>query len=398
MPNSKLVLIITSTFPFGHGEEFVEAEIRGLLASGINVILIPLWPRGSLRQSVSDLKHITLSRAKISGSTFLFTFLKLIIHGARGTQRKRLSLFRRYFRESVSAAYGPQLSKIIVDSKISHVHAYWASGPAMLAMNASRLSRIEWSFSGHSGDLVEGVILDQKIESSSGVRLISERGRQILKHVHCESDSSVIIHLGVNVPAPAATQHQISDFRIACVGNLIPIKNHIFLFEAVRFIESKGFRCSLDVIGTGPLENELKRSVKTLGLEKAIFFRGQIDHAQLMAAYSQASYQLVVLASGIAESGQQEGIPVSLMEAMSYGIPVVSTKTGGIPELVSKELDLLVPSDDPMAMGLKILEIMNMSLKDQAKIGKLCRTRVIEGFDVERTSDQFAKWLASLMT
>jgi colanic acid/amylovoran biosynthesis glycosyltransferase len=397
VPNSKSVLIITSTFPFGHGEEFVEAEIRGLLASGMNVILIPLWPRGSLRQGASDLKHITLRRTKVCGSIFLFTFLKLIIHGTTGTERKRLNLIRRYFRESISAAYGPQLSKIIIDFKVSHVHAYWASGPAMLAMNASRLSGINWSFSGHSGDLVEGVSLDQKIESCSGVRLISKRGSRILNQVGFEADSSVIIHLGVEVPATVATQNQISDFKIACVGNLIPIKNHITLFNAIKVIESEEISFSVDIIGLGPLESKLKKSVKALGLEKTIFFRGQIDHAQLMAEYSQASYQLIILASGIARSGQQEGIPVSLMEAMSYGIPVVSTNTGGIPELITKEFDLLVPPGDSKILAKKILEIVNMPPDDRNELGVQCRSRIIESFNVVHTSNSFEKWLHSLM-
>jgi colanic acid/amylovoran biosynthesis glycosyltransferase len=387
--------MITSTFPYGEGEDFFEAEVRGLIASGLNVIILPVWPRGSIRQGSSDLKQLTLNRYGISLYVFCATFFRLLYQELRSTNRRRFNLVTRCLRESIAAAYAPQLSKKMSDLEISHIHAYWSSGPAMLAMGTSRLTNINWSFTGHSGDLIEGVDLNKKAKSSSGIRVISKRSEWILKQKAEKTKSPEIIHLGVKVPSKVVAFENSSDFNVACVGNLIPIKNHVTLIEAIKIVQSGGLSFSVDFVGAGPLENDLKKSVKALGLENSITFRGQIDHAQLMMEYSQAKYHLVILASGIASSGQQEGIPVSLMEAMSYGIPVVSTDTGGIPELVTKELDLLIPSNDPWAMGSKILEIMNMTIDQRAHLGRRCRTRVVKDFNVVLTSERYAEWLTS---
>jgi len=396
--NSKLVLIITSTYPFGAGEEFFEAEVRGLIASGLNVIILPVWPRGPLRQNSSDLKCLTLNRYRISPYVFLKTFLNLVHRELRSNKPTKLNLFERCFRESISAAYGPQLSKAIIALKVSHMHAYWASGPAMLAMTTSKLSGISWSFTGHSGDLIDGVNLNHKIQSSKGVRLISERGARILKKATNLAREVQIIHLGVNVPTSTPTRKDPKIFRIACVGNLIPIKNHLVLIEAMHLIASHEITVQLEIIGTGPLEEEIKKLVQEFNLAGSIIFRGQIDHAKLMKEYQQNLFQLVVLASGTSKSGQEEGIPISLMEAMSYGIPVVSTKTGGIPELVIEDLDLLVTPNEPDKIAKKILEIINMPYDLRIKLSRQCYSRVKEDFNIEQTAIQFKRWFDSMLT
>jgi glycosyltransferase involved in cell wall biosynthesis len=86
------------------------------------------------------------------------------------------------------------------------------------------------------------------------------------------------------------------------------------------------------------------------------------------------------------------------MEAMSYGIPVVSTKTGGIPELVIEDLDLLVSPNEPVEMAKKILEIITLPYDFRVKLSRKCYSRVKEDFDVEQTAFQFKKWLDSIQT
>lgn len=397
MPKSKLVLIITSTYPFGAGEEFFEAEVRGWIASGLNLIILPLRPRGILRREASDLKYLTINPYRISVFVFFRTFFNSILQETRSAGGIRPNLIERCFKESIAAAYAPELSKITTELKISHIHAYWASGPAMLAMTTSRLTGINWSFTGHSGDLVEGVGLNKKTDSCEGIRLISERGKWFFTEKVDTTKVPEIIHLGVEVPTIEVLQNKFSFFKIACVGNLIPIKRHITLIQAIKLVQAQVDTFKLDIIGSGPLENDLKRNVVSNNLENSISFRGQVHHADLMAEYAQNAYQLVVLASGIAESGQQEGIPVSLMEAMSYGIPVISTESGGIPELIPKELDLLVQQDDPQALADKILKIVCMPFGDRNELATKCRSQIIENFNITRTSREFEKWLNSLI-
>ena len=397
MSNSNLVLIITSTYPFGAGEEFFEAEVRGLIRSGVDVIILPVWPRGPLRQNSSDLNCLTLNRYRISPYVFLKTLLNLICRDISSNKRIKLNLFERCLRESISAAYGPQLSKIIFDLKVAHMHAYWASGPATLALTTSRLSGVSWSFTGHSGDLIDGVNLKQKIRSSKGIRLISERGACVLKRVTNLPPELQIIHLGVNMPSSTSNKEDAKIFRIACVANLIPIKNHLVLIEAMHLIASQEITIELEIIGTGPLEQKIKKLVQEFNLTDSIIFRGQVEHAKLMEEYQQNRFQLIVLASGTSKSGQEEGIPISLMEAMSYGIPVVSTKTGGIPELIPESLGLLIKPSDPVQLAKKIIELHSMSNDERRNLGLKCQKMIYEKFDIQKTSKRFSRFLTSSM-
>ncbi|HBC93991.1 MAG TPA: colanic acid biosynthesis glycosyltransferase WcaL, partial [Pelotomaculum sp.] len=115
------------------------------------------------------------------------------------------------------------------------------------------------------------------------------------------------------------------------------------LIEACGLLKNRGkpFYCWL--FGDGPLEGELRRQVKSLGLEGVVAFKGRWPHDALLGLYENGSIDTVVLPSIETESGDKEGIPVSLIEAMARGVPVISTPTGGIGELLREESGVLVP-------------------------------------------------------
>src|SRR6185436_14979892 len=93
-----------------------------------------------------------------------------------------------------------------------------------------------------------------------------------------------------------------------------------------------GRRVSCRIIGEGPLEGELRASIAARGLGDAVHLVGALPEADVRAALYGAA--IFALPSVVAPSGDRDGIPVSLMEAMAAGTPVVSTRVSGIPELV----------------------------------------------------------------
>jgi glycosyltransferase involved in cell wall biosynthesis len=173
-----------------------------------------------------------------------------------------------------------------------------------------------------------------------------------------------------------------STFVIACVASLVPKKGHRILLEACALLSQrgiKGLQCL--IIGDGPCEKEIRRQITETGLEGVVQLVGRLPHGDVMDMYQRGEADLVVLPSLVAADGQKEGIPVALMEAMAYGIPVVSTTTGGIPELLHGGAGVLVPPASPPDLAEAIGRLIN-DRDLRVAVGAQGRARVREQFDV----------------
>jgi len=127
------------------------------------------------------------------------------------------------------------------------------------------------------------------------------------------------------------------------VGNLVPLKGHDLVIEAVGLLRGRGLDARLCIIGAGPLRAELEAQVQSLGLSDQVRLLGALPQEQLASWYGAAD--MLVLAS------EREGWPNVLLESMACGTPVIATAVGGIPEIVkSPQTGRLV--EDRSALGL----------------------------------------------
>lgn len=150
--------------------------------------------------------------------------------------------------------------------------------------------------------------------------------------------------------APAAPPvRREPGFRVLFVGRLVERKGVAELIEAVRRLDpSVGVK--LEVIGDGPERPKLEALVHESGLDDRVAVRGRVPAAELQAAYERAD--AFVLPSILDSRSDTEGLGVVLLEAMSYGVPVIGSNIGGIPDIiVDGESGLLVPPGDPGALA-----------------------------------------------
>ena len=168
-----------------------------------------------------------------------------------------------------------------------------------------------------------------------------------------------------------------------------------------RFVEKKGFAFTLRafagarvrvpdirllVVGSGPLEEALHRLSEHLGLGSAVSFRAPMGQNELRELYR--TNDVFLLHSITASDGDQEGIPNVLKEAMACGMPVVSTRHGGIPELVHDECNgLLVEEGDVDAFTNAIVRLANDG-ELRAGLGTAARSHVVEQFSIDRVTPQ----------
>src|SRR5262249_50286198 len=136
--------------------------------------------------------------------------------------------------------------------------------------------------------------------------------------------------------------------------------------------------------------------VARLELPDRIHFLGQMSHDELLRGMAEGNWDIVVLPSIVTDSGEHEGTPVSLMEAMICGIPVISTETGGIAELLEGGAGILVNQKDAVALAQAIQRLVSDPAL-RTKLGKAGQQRVLESFTIQQTVDELERrFMASL--
>jgi colanic acid/amylovoran biosynthesis glycosyltransferase len=395
--NGKRLLIISSTFPFGIGEEFLETEIQGLLNQGFEIYISPLRRSGEIRDSsvLNDVNLVLLNYLQLDVLKLIKAFSRVWVSSKNEERISIREFLLRFGKESLAASLSTQLSRRLSETPVKHIHAYWASSASTLAMQTSKICNIPWSFSAHSGDIVEGLNLIEKASTSKRIRFSSSKGSAIFqKKTNKFFEYSVIRHGVFDVSQNNwEPQKRASPLRVVCVANLIEIKGHRYLFEALAILKAGGTIINLSLIGQGPLESELTELRDNLDLNGQINFLGYLPQSHLFQLYANRSFDLMVLPSVTAASGQQEGTPVSLIEAASFGIPLISTNTGGISDLVPIDSGALVTSGDAQVLANAIQEYCLMNDDEYRARSSTFQTFVVSKFDASVTSVEFAAFL-----
>jgi len=178
----------------------------------------------------------------------------------------------------------------------------------------------------------------------------------------CPADRIRLNYTGVPVPSEFEGR-RLPDWRT---------KEPVRLLQACRFIQKKGLDATLHAIkllkdkavpvsltlaGEGPEESSLRSLARELGITDQVVFTGFLAREQLEDAYRR--HHLFVHPSRTTPEGDREGIPNSVLEAMAYGLPVVSTRHSGIPEAISDGQDgLLVERPDPPSLEAAIGQLI----------------------------------------
>ena len=266
----------------------------------------------------------------------------------------------------------------------AHVHSHFANTPATVGLLAARLSGRSFSFTGHARDLyvvTSKAFLRAKVSAASFVALGSEFARErVAEAVGPElADRLVIVRNGLDALDMAAPRlgARSEPPVIASVGRLVEKKGHATLVEASALLASRGVAHRCAIVGDGPLAGELEEQIERTGAPVSLLgarephaVRELIDSATVFA-----------LACQPAADGDSDTMPLAILEAMSRGVPVVTTAIAGIPEVVrAGESGLFVEPQDAAALAAALERL----LRDPAlaaELGERARHRADE-FDV----------------
>ncbi|MEO0661672.1 MAG: glycosyltransferase, partial [Planctomycetota bacterium] len=284
-----------------------------------------------------------------------------------------------------------------------HVHAHFATHPALVARVVRELSGVGYTFTAHGSDLHRDPRgLRAKVLGARAAITVSDYNKRfVLEHAGEDlADRVRVLRCGVDLRRFAAAERAErpsapGTLRVACVAALRSVKGHVHLLEAVARCAERGVDVTLELAGDGPLRAELEAFVGDRDLEDRVRFLGAVDRDGIAALLERSD--AAALTSIQDAEGRREGIPVSLMEAMAMELPVVASDLSGIPELIEDGVHgLLAPPGDAEAIAGALASLAG-NPEERARMGRRGRERVAQEYDLSENAVELARTLGGFV-
>jgi glycosyltransferase involved in cell wall biosynthesis len=280
---------------------------------------------------------------------------------------------------------------MLARKQVNGIHAYFAHRPAEVAQQAALMLGVPFGFSTHARDC-------RKVAPE----VLGQRARDAACVIACNTDvARDLRELGSEVHLlPHGVDLQRFTPRVACANGVLR------LLAVGRLVEKKGFHFliaalaglkipfTLTIAGDGPERERLRQLIMLNNLENRVVFCGSVTHSELPRMYAEAD--VVVVPSIQDRTGDRDGLPNVVLEAMASGRALVATDAGAIASAITdNENGLLVEPCDPVALGHAIRRLAeNKELREQ--LGCNGRRRAELDYEVGQCSGRFHRLLTSV--
>jgi len=314
------------------------------------------------------------------------------------TDAAPFALRKVFIKEFLQA--GHIADAVLAEGDIGHLHGHFCHGVATITWFASRLTGIPFSFTAHAKDIYQaelnpGRLLERKLGAARFVATCTCANAEVLRARHAHPAQVHTIYHGLDTdwfsPAGAAAAAQAGDAHTAAppvllsVGRFVEKKGFDHLVGACALLRDRGVRFVCTIVGErGEAYEPVSHLVRARGLEAHVKLVGPMAQDRLREVYRAA--HAFALPCQVMADGDRDGFPNVLAEAMAMGVPVVSTRISGIPEMIDDGVHgLLVPPRDVAALA----DALERVLTDAAlhrQLAVAARERICERFDSRRTT------------
>lgn len=382
-PETPRLAYVLKRFP-RFSETFILNELLAHEAAGAEVHVF------SLRRPPDEPRHAKLANLKAQ-----VTYLE----GLKGTDMADpadAALFsgRSEAQQARLLAQGQAIADATRALGIGHLHAHFGSDATTAALLAARQMGGTFSFTAHARDIwhtyvspeADAAMRRAKLAAAAFAVTVSDSNARHLRQLCPEAAPRILrlyngIDLHAFAPATPATQR---PGQLLAVGRLVEKKGFADLIDACALLRDRGQAFGLDIVGDGPLHGPLEDRIARLGLGGLVRLCGALPQERLIAHMARA--QAAVLPCVVTESGDRDGLPTVLLEAMARGLPVVTTTVAGGPEIVEDGVTgLLCPPHDAAALAGALCDIL--ARPDSAsRMGRAGRMRAERLFDLTRNA------------
>ncbi|HEX5733910.1 MAG TPA: glycosyltransferase [Blastocatellia bacterium] len=304
---------------------------------------------------------------------------------------ERLMSRVRFLPEGPPAAQAAALVRSLGGRRVSGIHGYFAHLPAEVASLAAKQLGLPYGFSTHARDarkISPGELAKRAHDAACVIACNPDVEREI-------SPSEARVYLvphGVDInrfrPRPHSYERPL---RLLAVGRLVEKKGFDLLIAAAARLS---FPFQLRIIGEGPGRDRLEALIAATGLGCRVTLSGAMTHADLPDEYANA--HAVIVPSIIDSTGDRDGLPNVILEAMAAARPVIASDVSAISAaIIDEETGLLVPPGDPVALTSAIERIARSSSL-RARLGERARKRVEQNYEAARCAKRFCDLLESV--
>jgi glycosyltransferase involved in cell wall biosynthesis len=273
---------------------------------------------------------------------------------------------------------------------VQHFHAHFATRPTTVAFFSSMITGHPFSFTAHAMDLYKNHLskksLSKKIKKARFVITVSDYNKKHLSQIASNNNGKIVkIYNGINLTQfrPNGVRKR-SIFTFVCVARFVEKKGHRVLIEACEILHERGldFRCWL--VGKGKLRSQINSDIKKKNLKRCVKLLGPLSQTEVVECYGKV--HALVLPCIVGSDGNRDGLPVSIVEALASGLPVITTPMTGNPEVVKTNHNgILIPFDNSNALA----DAMEKLIQDSDFYQQLktnARTSVESRFDIHQTT------------
>lgn len=366
-------------------ETFVWREVESIRESGVDVKV------ATLRQAVLAAANVKKADWILFGSGVIPTLfnsliailfspkksfktlllcIKTVLRCEEGVKHKLKILFQGY----CAIGFAKKMEKF----QPHWIHCHFAHAPATYAMFASQFLSVPWSFTGHANDLFQRrILLKEKLLSASKVACISKWHRDFyLSIAPVKPERLKVIRCGVDL-AKNSDGELDANFSIVSVGRLIEKKGFHILLKACADLKEIKQNVTINIVGDGPEKKHLCKLAELLPTNIHVEFHGALPHAEILKLLQ--TVDLFVMPCIDDKNGDRDGIPVSMMEAMAAGVPVLSGDLPAIRELIDDGVTGWVKEVQPDIFRDSLKEILS-DKKATRKVGQRARIQVEKEF------------------
>jgi glycosyltransferase involved in cell wall biosynthesis len=375
---------------------FIDREVLALREMGVQLQILSIrqpWPKLSaeqeaLREGVIYLLPIKLLALVESHLQFAlrrpgryFGALRYLLTRPHPSLKSR-AMTLLHFGEGVYAAY------LLRRAPGEHLHAHFIDRAATVALVIGRLLNMPYSVTAHANDIyVSPILLREKLTGAKFVSTCTAYNRSYLSRF----GEGLFNHKLLCIYHGLEQAHYVNEQParpgrtvILSVGQLKEKKGLSYLVEACRILRDRAIQFECRIVGEGPMRPILQDQIQRLDLEGFIRLVGALPHEEVIAQYREAT--IFALPSILGKDGDRDGIPNVILEALAMGLPVVSTRHSGIPEVIEEGVSgMLVPPENAEALA-SALERLICDPEMQLAFGKAGRRIVADRFNPQKNA------------
>ncbi|MEM5551993.1 glycosyltransferase [Pseudoalteromonas sp. NEC-BIFX-2020_002] len=382
----KHIGILVPSFPIA-SETFVITEINALVATGHKVTVITFEKTKLVTALDINVNVVTIDKPSIISISNFTTKLPTLF--------KALNYSNKFKSISTPSllAYGNEIARLINKFNINHLHCHFMHGPLAYGIIGAKIAGITVSSIGHGHDVyVNKADLEQKVALCDfSVAVCKDMADQFKEY---SKNSIKLLHCGISLEQFRFSPRSLNEsVKLLFIGRLVEKKGLQFLLPALKQLPNE-FNITLDVVGDGPMLNDLIYMAEKLGIRDQIKFLGKKSPDWI--AQNTIEYSALIAPFCIANNGDRDTGPVVLKEAMACGVPVLTTSLMGANEIVTNQVGYKCLPGSISDITKMIYKFYLLTPHQRFEMGQNAKKLVAKQFNATHQAKKLSQWVQAL--